>query len=198
MIPFQILSCTPLAVHRPTLQSRGATAAHARVSELALCINSTACEAAGSSAQVSLNICSGSPEICSTHAESGVSADPRLMDVVTRCFDARQARLLVVITPLDCSMNIFLVGIFFPITVGRIQPVIPKSIPRDTCQETSVFAVRELGARSPQGYRKVFVEKVYELRNICSISQLSAPSVAAESLWFGLARTHALSFSSLP
>ncbi|PKU34061.1 hypothetical protein llap_15636 [Limosa lapponica baueri] len=67
--------------------------------------------------------------------------DPRLIDTVTKYFNARQVRLVVVITPLDCSINIFLVGISFPITIGRVQPVIPKSIPRDMCQETSVFAV---------------------------------------------------------
>lgn len=85
------------------------------------------------------------------------------------------------VTPLDCSINIFLVGIFFPITVGQVQPVIPKSIPRDMRQEMSGFSGRDLRGRSSQGYRKVFVEKVYELSNIRSISQLSTPSVAAES-----------------
>lgn len=52
--------------------------------------------------------------------------------------------------------------------VSQVQPVFPQSILRDMFQEPSVFSVWEFRARSPQGYRKVFVEKVYEFSNICS------------------------------
>lgn len=47
-----------------------------------------------------------------------------------------QTQLPVVITPLDCST-------FFPMMIRHVQPIIPKSIPRDLCPEPSAFSVSE-------------------------------------------------------